>query len=74
MLPMGFQPRSGGALTDTLNTATLHAAVEPLVWRRALSLKVEGSWRLSPAYDIVPVPAMSKERRDQCQGTNSVGE
>lgn len=27
-------------------------------------LKVEGSWRLSPAYDIVPFPAMSKERRD----------
>jgi len=38
MLPMGFQPRSGGALTDTLNPATLHAAVGPLVWRRALSL------------------------------------
>lgn len=27
-------------------------------------LQVEGGWRLSPAYDIVPVPAMSKERRD----------
>ena len=27
-------------------------------------LQVEGAWRLSPAYDIVPVPAMSKERRD----------
>ena len=38
MLPMGFQPRSGGALTDTLSPATLHAAVAPLVWRRALSL------------------------------------
>lgn len=38
MLPMGFQPRSGGALTNTLSPATLHAAVEPLVWRRALSL------------------------------------
>ena len=38
MLPMGFQPRSGGALTDTLNPATLHAAVGPLAWRRALSL------------------------------------
>ncbi len=27
-------------------------------------LQVEGSWRLSPAYDIVPVPATSRERRD----------
>lgn len=27
-------------------------------------LQVAGSWRLSPAYDIVPVPATSKERRD----------
>ena len=27
-------------------------------------LQVQGAWRLSPAYDIVPVPAMSKERRD----------
>ena len=38
MLPMEFQPRSGGALTDKLNPATLHAAVGSLVWRRALSL------------------------------------
>ncbi len=27
-------------------------------------LQVDGRWRLSPAYDIVPVPATSKERRD----------
>lgn len=27
-------------------------------------LQVDGSWRLSPAYDIVPVPATSRERRD----------
>ena len=27
-------------------------------------LQVGGGWRLSPAYDIVPVPATSKERRD----------
>ena len=40
MLPMGFQPRSGGALTDTLNPATLLAIVGPLVWRRALSLAI----------------------------------
>jgi serine/threonine-protein kinase HipA len=27
-------------------------------------LQVDGRWRLSPAYDIVPFPASSKERRD----------
>lgn len=27
-------------------------------------LQTQGGWRLSPAYDIVPVPAISKERRD----------
>lgn len=27
-------------------------------------LQVDGTWRLSPAYDIVPVPATSRERRD----------
>ena len=27
-------------------------------------LQVDGRWRLSPAYDIVPLPATSKERRD----------
>lgn len=27
-------------------------------------LQVDRGWRLSPAYDIVPVPATSKERRD----------
>ena len=38
MLPMGFQPRSGGALTDTLNPANLHAAVAPATWLRARGL------------------------------------
>ncbi len=27
-------------------------------------LQVDGGWRLSPAYDIVPAPATSRERRD----------
>ena len=27
-------------------------------------LQVDGRWRLSPAYDIVPVPLVSQERRD----------
>jgi serine/threonine protein kinase HipA of HipAB toxin-antitoxin module len=38
MLPMGFQPRTGGALTDTLNPATVHAAVSPRVWLHAVTL------------------------------------
>jgi serine/threonine protein kinase HipA of HipAB toxin-antitoxin module len=38
MLPMGFQPRTGGALVDTLNPATPHAAVPPRVWHHAVTL------------------------------------
>ena len=38
MLPMGFQPRASGALTDTLQSASLHASVAPVVWVRALDL------------------------------------
>ena len=38
MLPMGLQPLSGGALRDTLNPATLHAAVAPALWRQAQQL------------------------------------
>jgi serine/threonine-protein kinase HipA len=36
-------------------------------------LQVEGSWRLSPAYDIVPAPATSKERRDLALQVGSYG-
>jgi serine/threonine-protein kinase HipA len=36
-------------------------------------LQVEGSWRLSPAYDIVPVPMISKERRDLALEVGSFG-
>ena len=38
MLPMGFQPSSGGALNDALMPANLHAVVRPAVWRRAYAL------------------------------------
>ena len=46
MLPMGFQPRSGGALTDTLNPASLHPVVGPAVWQRALKLATQYLTRL----------------------------
>lgn len=38
MLPMGFQPRASGALSDTLQSASLHASVAPAVWLQALDL------------------------------------
>ncbi|MSQ75879.1 MAG: type II toxin-antitoxin system HipA family toxin YjjJ [Rhodoferax sp.] len=38
MLPMGFQPSSGGALNDSLMSANLHAVVTPTVWRKAYAL------------------------------------
>jgi serine/threonine-protein kinase HipA len=36
-------------------------------------LKVDRHWRLSPAYDIVPVPATSKERRNLALQVGSFG-
>jgi len=36
-------------------------------------LQVDGGWRLSPAYDIVPVPATSKERRDLALDVGTFG-
>ena len=36
-------------------------------------LQVDGRWRLSPAYDIVPVAATSKERRDLALQVGSFG-
>lgn len=41
MLPMGFQPRSGGGLVDTLPPAILTAAVGGETWRKALRLATE---------------------------------
>jgi len=38
VLPMGFAPRSGGAIVDKLPPATLSAAVEGEIWREALEL------------------------------------
>lgn len=38
MLPMGFAPRSGGALVDTLPPASLTSSVDGDTWREALGL------------------------------------
>lgn len=38
VLPMGFAPRSGGALVDTLAPASLSASVDGETWREALRL------------------------------------
>lgn len=41
MLPMGFAPRSGGGLPDSLPAANLRASVSNAVWARALGLAVD---------------------------------
>jgi len=41
MLPMGFAPRSGGALPDEFPSARIHSGVEPETWRQALVLAEE---------------------------------
>jgi hypothetical protein len=46
MLPMGFQPRSGGGLSNSLAPANLHAAVPPQIWQRALWLATDLLQRL----------------------------
>ncbi|WP_263405625.1 type II toxin-antitoxin system HipA family toxin YjjJ [Chitinimonas arctica] len=38
VLPMGFAPRSGGAVVDTLPPASLPASVDGETWRKALHL------------------------------------
>lgn len=35
MLPMGFAPRSGGAIPTHIPAATIHANISPVIWRRA---------------------------------------
>ena len=39
MLPMGFAPRSGGALVDTLSPASLRSSVDGATWREAVSTR-----------------------------------
>lgn len=57
MLPMGFSPRSTGALPDTLPPVQLHASVPHAVWVRALALatqfvaRVRADDRFSDAFD-----------------------
>ncbi|MGQ0709500.1 MAG: type II toxin-antitoxin system HipA family toxin YjjJ [Rhodoferax sp.] len=46
MLPMGLQPRAGGALGDTLSPATLHPAVPSATWVPALRLAQDYLQRL----------------------------
>ena len=46
MLPMGFAPRSGGALVDTLSPASLRSSVDGATWREALGL-AEGFFSLA---------------------------
>ena len=46
MLPMGFAPRSGGALVDTLSPASLTSSVDGATWREALGL-AEGFFSLA---------------------------
>ena len=38
VLPMGFAPKSGGAIVDTLSPAPLSASVDGETWREALNL------------------------------------
>lgn len=49
VLPMGFAPRAGGALVDTLTPAALIAAVDADTWRQALQLAESFFTRLSDA-------------------------
>jgi DNA-binding transcriptional ArsR family regulator len=58
MLPMGFQPRSGGGLVDTLQPALLTASIDGDTWRDALRLAREflgllmSSGRFSPRFAV----------------------
>jgi hypothetical protein len=38
MLPMGFAPRSGGVLSNTLSEAIIHAGIPPAIWHQALDM------------------------------------
>jgi hypothetical protein len=54
VLPMGFAPRSGGALVDTLAPAALIAAVDADTWRQALQLAENFFARLSDTAAFSP--------------------
>lgn len=41
MLPMGFAPRSGGGLSNSLSPVNLHASVSNAVWTQALGMAVD---------------------------------
>jgi hypothetical protein len=58
MLPMGFQPRSGGGIVDTLPPATLTASIDGDTWREALRLAKKflgllmSSGKFSPRFSV----------------------
>jgi DNA-binding transcriptional ArsR family regulator len=54
MLPMGFAPRSGGAVVDTLLPATLSASVEAETWREGLELAERFFARISDCAGFSP--------------------
>lgn len=54
MLPMGFAPRTGGGLPDTLSEATLHAGVDNATWREAEGLAREFLSRVRNAAGFSP--------------------
>lgn len=54
VLPMGFAPRAGGALVDTLAPAALIAAVDADTWRQALQLAENFFARLSDTAAFSP--------------------
>lgn len=54
VLPMGFAPRAGGALVDTLAPAALIATVDADTWRQALQLAENFFARLSDTAAFSP--------------------
>lgn len=65
MLPMGFAPRSSGALINTLPPASLCAAVEAAIWRDALELAQTYLARVSDCKAFSPnfLPCIDAMRR-----------
>ena len=65
MLPMGFAPRSSGALIDTLAPAALTASVNAKTWHEALHLAQDFITRLSdnPGFSARFSPCMAALRQ-----------
>jgi len=75
MLPMGFSPRSGGGLPDTLGPANLRSCVNADTWLRALALaddfldRIRQDARFSDAFQVCidALAAHLKSARDKMQ-------